>query len=244
MASPAPSPLPAQSSEEHQAWSCPQRGGLQRALGMGGRGTLTKDVPCAPSLPSFPPALLPSYSTSYIGSSSRGRMDLNCCLGGDEIAKCIHRPSRSSPVRRHRAPEQPLPTPRPPAPPHPPPAVPVSPREDCCHLSPAATGSPPPARSPASAAPPNPRLCVFPGAEVSATVPRSERVPGTGSPHGDQPAILTLRTPRQRTPPGWDSPTRSYQGAKATATQEFFIQINKNELLCTNIQNHYAHFIK
>lgn len=216
------------------------REGCSGPRGMGGRGTLTKD-----SCSVLPPSFLPSYSTSYIGSSSKGRMYLNYCLGGDEIAKSMHRPSRSSPVLRHRGPEQPLPTPRPPALPHPPPAVPVSPREGCSPLArwpallpcvPAATGSPPPARYPASAASPNPRLCALPGAEMSATVPRSKRVNGTGSPY-----LVDTET---GTPPGWDSPKRSYQGAKATATQESFIQINKNELLCTNIQNHYAHFIK
>lgn len=169
-------------------------------------------------------------------------------VGFNAMAKSVHGASRSSRVRRGREAGQALPPPRAPAPPHPPPAVAVSlcpagPLPAALPSAPAATGSPPPAPSPASAASPNPRLCLFPGAEGSATHPRSERE-GHSSRHGDRPSILTLRTPRPRKPPGWDSPTRSHQGAKATATQESFIQINKNELLCTNIQNHDAHFIK
>lgn len=121
-----------QSSEEHQAWPQPGAGRAAASPGDGRPGDADKGCClCPPSLP-------PSRSTSYTGSSSKGRIYLHYCLGGDEIAKS-HRPSRSSPVRRRRAPEQSLPKPRPPAPPHPPPAVRVSPREHCS----------PPARWPA-----------------------------------------------------------------------------------------------
>lgn len=83
-----------QSSEGTRHGRSPERGGLQRAPGMGGRGTLTKDAASA-----LPPSLPPSSSTSYIGSSSKARMYLHYCLGGDEIAKSMHRPSRSSPAQ-------------------------------------------------------------------------------------------------------------------------------------------------
>lgn len=84
------------------------------------------------------PSLLPSYSTSYIGSGSKDRMCLNYCLGGDEIAKSMHKPSRPSPVLWRREPELCPRRDRPHLPILLPPSLPLpgstALRRRCCHL--------------------------------------------------------------------------------------------------------------
>lgn len=107
-----------QSSEEHQAWPQPGAGKAAAGPADGRPGDADKGCRlCAPSLFPIPPR-----------RTLAADRKVGCILGGDEITESMHRPSRSSPVPRHRGPEQPQPPPRPPALPRPPPpVVPVSP---------------------------------------------------------------------------------------------------------------------